>query len=149
MQSGMNARPMQLPSVAELPLLVLVVEDDLETRRFYTYALSDSGFRVDEAHNGLQALDKAIANPPDMILTDIAVPGLDGIELCRRLRADARTRDVPILAVTGYGDRQYPGRAREAGANHVLIKPFTADVLIAETRRLLEMHEQSASESAT
>jgi len=143
----MNPRPAQLPGVAALPLLVLVVEDDPETRQFYRYAFADSGFRVDEAHNGLQALDKATANPPDLILSDIAVPGLDGIELCRRLRADARTRHVPILAVTGYGDRQYQGRARDAGANHVLIKPFAADVLIAEARRLLETQGRSSSSS--
>jgi len=144
----MDTQQVEHSSIAQVPILVLVVEDDLETRRFYTYALSESGFRTDEAHNGLQALDKAIANPPGLILTDIAVPGLDGIELCRRLRADSRTCDVPILAVTGYGDRQYPGRAVEAGANHVLIKPFTADVLIAEARRMLALRDRSASEPA-
>ena len=68
----------------------------------YITVLSGDGFVVDEAHNGFQALEKAIELLPDLVLTDIAVPGLDGIELCRRLRADARTRTVPVLAVTGY-----------------------------------------------
>jgi two-component system, cell cycle response regulator DivK len=117
--------------------LVLVVEDDPDTRHFYTVALSRDGFRTDEAHNGFQALEKAWAHPPDLILTDIAVPGLDGIELCRRLRADPRTRTVPILAVTGYDDRRYTDRASEAGANLVLIKPFASEVLIAQARLLL------------
>jgi DNA-binding response OmpR family regulator len=121
---------------AEAPL-VLVVEDDPETRRFYTDAFTQGGFAVDQAHNGLQALEKAVAAAPDLILMDIAVPGIDGIELCRRLRASEPTRLVPILAITGYDDRQYPDRAIDAGANRVLIKPCAADRLVDEARRLL------------
>jgi CheY-like chemotaxis protein len=117
--------------------LVLVVEDDPETRQYYTDALSRDGFVVEQAHNGHQALAKALESAPDLIVTDIAVPGMDGIELCRRLRADARTRAVPVLAITGYGDRDYPDRAAEAGANHVLIKPCAPELLVTEARRLL------------
>jgi CheY-like chemotaxis protein len=117
--------------------LVLIVEDDVETRQFYRFVLQSAGLRTDEAHNGLQALDKAIQDIPALVLTDIAVPGIDGLELCRRLRADARTRHVPLLAITGYGDRQYEDRARAAGANHVLSKPCSGDTLAAEALRLI------------
>jgi CheY-like chemotaxis protein len=120
----------------EMPI-VLVVEDDPETRQFYMSALETGGFHIDEAHNGFQAFEKAVGSPPDLIVTDIAVPGLDGIELCRRIRADARTKHVPVLAVTGYGDRRYPDRAMSAGANYVLIKPLQAEVLVREVRRLV------------
>jgi DNA-binding response OmpR family regulator len=116
--------------------MVLIVEDDPDTRHYYITVLSADGFAVDEAHNGFQAFEKAIALLPDLVLTDIAVPGLDGIELCRRLRADERTRAVPVLAVTGYEDRLYPDRATRAGANRVLIKPLAAEILVAEARRL-------------
>ena len=116
---------------------ILVVEDDPETRRFYIELFERDGFRVDQAHNGHQALEKALKSPPDVILTDIAVPGLDGIELCRRLRADALTRRVPVLAITGYGDRQYPDRVIDAGANDVLTKPCAAELLVDAARRLL------------
>ena len=116
---------------------VLVVEDDPETRRFYIGVLEAEGYIVDQAHNGLQALDKALLWAPDLVLTDIAVPGLDGIGLCRQLRADSRTRDVPVLAVTGYDDRHYGDRAIEAGANRILSKPLLPDVLVAEARSLL------------
>jgi two-component system cell cycle response regulator DivK len=117
--------------------LVLVVEDDLDTRRFYTEVLTRSGFRVEQAHNGNQALEKAFATSPDLILTDIAVPGIDGIELCHRLRGDARTAHVPVLAITGYGHRRYPDRVLQAGADFVLIKPCEPDLLVSEARRLL------------
>ena len=121
---------------AEAPL-VLVVEDDPETRRFYLEAFSQGGFAVDQAHNGLQALEKALVVRPDLILTDIAVPGIDGIELCRRLRALEATRSVPVIAITGYEDRQYPDRALEAGANRVLFKPCDSERLVDEARKLL------------
>jgi two-component system, cell cycle response regulator DivK len=123
-----------LPSRAPL---VLVVEDDPDTRQFYIDALARDGFAIDHAHNGHQALAKALALAPDLVLTDIAVPGLDGIELCRRLRADVRTRTVPVLAITGYGDRQYDDRARLAGADQVLSKPCDAELLVREARRLV------------
>jgi len=123
---------------AEAPT-VLVVEDDPETRQFYLTVLTDAGFHVDQAHNGLQALDKVLAGPPDLILTDIAVPGLDGIDLCRRLRADARTRAIPVLAITGYSDRQYDDRAINAGADRVLAKPCEPERLIDEVQKLVSL----------
>jgi CheY-like chemotaxis protein len=116
---------------------ILIVEDDLETRLFYSDALARGGFRIEQAHNGHQALEIALRSVPDLIFTDIALPGIDGIELCRRLRADERTRGIPLLAITGYGDRHYPDRARLAGANQVLIKPCDAERLVNEARRLL------------
>jgi DNA-binding response OmpR family regulator len=140
MPAGLDDRT----TVARESRHILIVEDDLETRRYYIDILAAHGFLIEEAHNGFQALEKATASRPHLILTDIAVPGLDGIELCRRLRADDRTRDVPVLAVTAYGDRQYPVRALQAGADVVLIKPFDADVLVAEARRLLKASHPSA-----
>jgi CheY-like chemotaxis protein len=129
-QDGSSAGARELP-------LVLVVEDDPETRHFYTLTLAANGFDTEEAHNGFQAWDKATAILPDLILSDIAVPGIDGIEFCRRLRADPRTAPIPILAVTGYDHRHYPDRVMAAGADRVLIKPVTAEVLLSEARRLL------------
>lgn len=131
--------------MAQAAPLVLLVEDDPETRRFYTLAFERDGFVVEQAHNGFQALEKALQAPPDVIVTDIAVPGLDGIELCRRLRGDRRTREVPVLAITGYGDRHYPDRVTDAGADLVLIKPCEPERIIAEARRLLERPVRSPS----
>src|SRR3954469_6101876 len=116
---------------------LLIVEDDRATREFYSEALAAAGFRIDQAHNGFQALEKAIEIRPDLILTDIAVPGLDGIELCRRIRADPRTSAIPLLAITGHGDRRYPDRARLAGADGVLSKPCAPELLVERARSLL------------
>jgi CheY-like chemotaxis protein len=118
--------------------LVLVVEDDPEMRQFYSDALEREGFAIEQAHNGFQALEKALARLPDLVLTDIAVPGIDGIELCRRLRADHRTSTIPLLAITGYGDRHYSDRAIGAGADYVLAKPCDATQLVFEARRLMK-----------
>src|SRR5258708_38799966 len=131
------------PATSSRMPLVLIVEDDPETRQFYSDALASAGFATEQAHNGHQAFAKALEIAPDLILTDIAVPGLDGIELCRRLRADARTRAVPVLAITGYGDRHYPDRVIHAGADHILIKPLDADRLRSEARRLLKKGRDS------
>jgi DNA-binding response OmpR family regulator len=126
---------------------VLVVEDDPETRHFYAGVLAADGFHADEAHNGFQAFAKAIETRPDLVLTDIAVPGLDGIELCRRLRADPRTSSVRVLAVTGYDDRHYPDRALEAGADHVLLKPLDPAVLVSEARRIVPRPQPAATDA--
>jgi len=117
--------------------LVLIVEDDPETRQFYAHALERQGFRTEQAHNGRQALEKAREDAPDLVLADIALPGMDGIELCRELRADVRMRAIPVIAITGYGDRSYSDRARGAGADRVLTKPCDPETLVAEAWRLL------------
>jgi two-component system, cell cycle response regulator DivK len=124
---------------SSLTPLVLIVEDDAETRHFYLRAFESAGFRTAQAHNGYQALEKAFEALPDLVVADIAIPGLDGIALCRRLRADPRTRALPVLAITGYGDRHYEDRARAAGADQVLIKPCAADLLVDEARRLVSV----------
>jgi Response regulators consisting of a CheY-like receiver domain and a winged-helix DNA-binding domain len=130
---------MTAPPDATLPSrLVLVVEDDPEMRQFYSDIFEREGFVIEQAHNGFQAFEKALTRLPDLVLTDIAVPGMDGIELCRRLRADGRTRGIPLLAITGYGDRHYLDRAMVAGADHVLAKPCDATQLVSEARRLMK-----------
>ena len=119
--------------------LVLIVEDDLSTRVMYRDYLSHSGFRIIDAHNGHQALAKARELRPNVILTDLAVPGMDGFEFCRALQQSEETRDIPILAVTGHAEYlEQPDRFRQAGILRVLTKPCEPDVIEAELRRLLE-----------
>jgi two-component system cell cycle response regulator DivK len=126
-------------SVAESTPIVLLVEDDREGRRMYAEWLSQAGFRVLEAHNGFQALERAFEASPDVVVTDLNIPGIDGFELTRRLRNDPRTRSVPILAVTGYAAYAAdPGRAQRAGCDAVLPKPCSPDDLEMTIRSLID-----------
>lgn len=118
--------------------LVLIVEDDHSTRMLYRDYLSHSGFRTVDAHNGFQALEKARDLGPDVVLTDLAVPGMDGFEFCRMLKQTHGLNGIPILAITGHAEYlQYPERFEQAGIAHVLVKPCSPDVIVRELRRLL------------
>ena len=122
----------------ELNPLVLIVDDDLGTRVMYRDHLSQSGFRTADAHNGYQALEKAQQLHPHAVLTDLAVPGLDGFEFCRALQQSDETKNIPIIAITGHSEYlDQPDRFRHAGISHVLIKPCDPDVIVRELRRLL------------
>lgn len=130
---------------ARQPPLVLIVEDDRGTRVLYRDYLSQCGFRIADAHNGRQALHKAQELRPDAVVTDLAVPGMDGFEFCRALQQFAATRAIPILAVTGHSEYlDQPDRFRHAGIDQVLIKPCAPDVIAQELRRLLGGSEQAA-----
>ena len=131
MQTGGGATPTTNP-------LVLIVEDDPDTRMMYREYLQHDGFRTVDAHNGHQALEKARDLRPNAVLTDLAVPGMDGFEFCRALREFPTTRSIPILAITGHSEYlEQPDRFTQAGIAHVLIKPCTPDVIAYELRRLL------------
>ena len=117
---------------------VLLVEADRDGRILFAEWLMQAGFRVEQAHNGLQALERAFDLLPDAILTDLNIPGIDGYELTRRLRSDARTRDIPIVAITGYAPfTQDPARADRAGCDAVLSKPCDPVELAATLARLI------------
>lgn len=109
----------------------------------YAEWLTHAGFRVEQTHNGFQALERAIDLSPDAVLTDLRIPGIDGYELTRRLKSDSRTSSIPILAITGYAPfSQDPSRADRAGCDAILQKPCdpadverTLNELIAARRR--------------
>ena len=117
----------------------MLVEDDLDGRRLYAAWLEQAGFTVEQAHNGRQALERALQLMPDVVVSDLNIPGIDGYELTRRLRQDARTRRIPVLAITGYAAfAADPGRAQRAGCDVVLEKPCSAEDLEAAIRQLIQ-----------
>ena len=117
---------------------MLLVEDDRDGRLLFAEWLRGAGFRVETAHNGLQALDRAFETRPDVILTDLHIPGIDGYELTRRVKTDPRTSSIPVLAVTGYAPfAQDPSRADRAGCDAVMPKPFDPDDLVTTLRALI------------
>ena len=124
--------------------LVLVVEDDQATRTLFREYLNSAGFRTADAHNGLQALEKAQELRPDAVVTDLAVPGIDGFELCRLLQQSPETRDIPIVAVTGHPEYlKEPERFRHAGIARVLVKPCAPEAIAEAVRELLRARRRS------
>jgi two-component system, cell cycle response regulator DivK len=126
-------------SLSTEPPLVLLVEDDRAGRILYADWLISAGFRVEQAHNGLQALERAFDLVPDAILTDLNIPGIDGYELTRRLKSDPRTSEIPIVAITGYAPfTQDPDRADRAGCDAMLPKPCEPDDVTSTLRALID-----------
>src|SRR5688572_16449320 len=102
---------------------VLIVEDETDLRKMMKILLEMHGFDVIEAADGYEAVEKAIGESPDLILMDIAMPVISGLDSTRTIRLHEALDDVPIVAMTAYGDF-YDMRARDAGCNDVLHKPL-------------------------
>ncbi len=113
------------------PRRVLVVEDNLDTLRTTTLLLRDMGHEVDYAINGYAALEAARRFRPQVIILDLGLPGMDGFELCRKIKSDAVLKPVRVIAVTGYGQEEYHTRSREVGCEAHLVKPVDPKVLQA------------------
>jgi CheY-like chemotaxis protein len=105
---------------------VLIADDDEFIRRLVTTTLEDvSGVRLLEARDGREAVELALRTRPALILLDVAMPGLDGIEACRRLRAEPATSETPIVMLTAHAGDDDEARAVAAGADRYLTKPFS------------------------
>ncbi|HEY1402928.1 MAG TPA: response regulator [Pyrinomonadaceae bacterium] len=119
------------------PLKVLVVEDFEDTRFLMRIELEKRGFRVIEATDGEQGIEFAARERPDIILMDIGLPHIDGIEATRRIRGDNTLRDVLIVALTAHHETEYRAQALAAGCDAYLTKPVDFDWLIDLLGRLL------------
>ena len=124
--------------------LVLVVDDFQDNREMYAEFLSYQGFRVIQAANGLEALDQAFTNHPDIIIMDLSLPVMDGWEATRRLKADQRTNAIPVVALTGHAMQGHSKGAIEAGCDSFVAKPCLPDQLVAEIRKMLSTPRSSA-----
>jgi CheY-like chemotaxis protein len=123
--------------------LVLVVEDYQDAREMYVAYLQFSGYRVAEAANGVEAIEKTLELMPDIILMDLALPKMDGWEATRRLKVDERTKHIPIVALTGHALAGASEGARKAGCDSFVTKPCLPDDLVVEVRRMLDAVKQS------
>jgi CheY-like chemotaxis protein len=117
--------------------LVLVVDDYQDAREMCCEYLSYCGFRVAEARNGQEAIAKATELLPDLILMDLSLPGMDGWEATRRLKADEKTKAIPVVALTGHALAGHSEGARDAGCDAFVTKPCMPDQLVAEVKRVL------------
>jgi two-component system cell cycle response regulator DivK len=122
--------------------LILVVDDYQDAREMYAEYLQFSGFRVAEARNGNEAIEQAFALLPDLILMDLSLPGKDGWEATKELKADTRTRHIPIVALTGHALAGASDGAKKAGCDSFVTKPCLPDDLVVEVRRMLNAVKQ-------
>lgn len=123
---------------AKLPVpRVLVVDDVPDNRDIYAEYLRFKGYEVLTAEDGQRALEAAAAHPLDVIVMDLALPVLDGWEATRRLKADERTRDIPVIALTAHDEPTYRQRALDVGCEVFLTKPHSPDELNAAIVRVL------------
>ncbi len=121
---------------------VLLVDDYPDAREMYSEYLQFSGFEV---VNGMEALQRAADEAPDIILMDLSLPVMDGWEATRRLKADPRTADIPVVALTGHALAGISEGARQAGCDAFVTKPCLPEDLVVEIRRVLDVPSDSSS----
>jgi CheY-like chemotaxis protein len=117
--------------------IVLLVDDYPDAREMYAEYLEYSGFEIVQAGNGAEAIERAIDSHPDVILMDLSLPVMDGWEATRRLKADDRTKRIPVLAVTGHALTGVSNDAKNAGCDGFITKPCLPEDLVAEIRKVL------------
>jgi two-component system cell cycle response regulator DivK len=117
---------------------VLLVDDYPDAREMYTEYLEYSGYDVVQASNGMEALQQAVDTAPDIILMDLSLPVMDGWEATRRLKADERTADIPVVALTGHALAGISEGAKKAGCDGFVTKPCLPEELVKEIRKVLD-----------
>ena len=117
---------------------VLLVDDFPDAREMYSEYLEFSGFDVVEAGNGMEALQRAVDTTPDIILMDLSLPVMDGWEATRRLKADQRTKAIPVVALTGHALAGISEGAKQAGCDAFVTKPCLPEDLVREIRKILD-----------
>jgi two-component system cell cycle response regulator DivK len=116
---------------------ILIVEDQEDNRQILRDLLGNAGYSLTEAENGEQALVAVAAQRPDLILMDIQLPVMDGYEATRRIKADQALKDIPIIVVTSYALSGDEGKARAAGCDAYVTKPYSPRQLLAKVREFL------------
>jgi CheY-like chemotaxis protein len=119
------------PQVTRHPRRVLIVEDNIDAVRSMAFLLRDMGHRVEYAINGYAGLEIARRFDPEFVFLDLGLPGMDGFELCKRMKRDPALRGARVIAVTGYAQEDYRLRALESGCELHFVKPLHPKVLAA------------------
>ncbi len=118
---------------------ILLIDDEKEVLEVLTAILAERGIEVECARSGIEGLEKAQGKAPDLVFLDIAMPGMDGFETCRRLKEDPRTHRIPVLMVTGHSDRDSRIRALQSGANEFLAKPVDATEIFVRVDNIMKV----------
>jgi CheY-like chemotaxis protein len=125
------------PEDGPRPYSILVVDDEEQVRTVWRLVLTRAGYNVREAEDGETALARLREEVPDLILLDVLMPGMDGIEVCRQVRADSRTAAIPILIVSGKTDPRSRQEGLDAGATLYLTKPQPPEQLLRRVAEVL------------
>ena len=143
--SSPNALAADAPASSGAPdaPLVLIVDDEDDILDLLKYNLRQEGFRTRLARDGREALRTARRQPPALIILDIMMPGMDGIEVCRRVREDAHLRTVPVLMLTARTEEEEQVRGLDVGADIYLSKPVSVPVLVSQAKALLRTARRS------
>ena len=127
---------------------ILVVEDEEDILELIRYNLERDGYRVTGAGTGEEALRAVMREKPELVVLDLMLPGLDGLEVCRRLKAEPQTRFIPVVMVTAKGEEADVVAGLELGADDYLTKPFSPKVLIARIRAVIRRRQQESARDA-
>lgn len=122
---------------------ILVVEDEEDIQELVRYNLAKEGYRVMTVVSGEEAMDAAGSKVPDLVLLDLMLPGIDGLEVCRRLKGESETHGIPVVILSAKGEESDIVAGLELGAEDYITKPFSPRVLIARIRAVLRRHAQS------
>jgi len=122
---------------------ILIIEDEPDIREVISYNLTKEGYRVVSAASGEEGLKSAMSQPPDLVILDLMLPGVYGLDVCRRIRNDSRTAAIPIIVLTARSEESDVITGLEVGADDYVTKPFSPKVLVARIRaRLREKSEE-------
>ncbi|HSO27458.1 MAG TPA: hybrid sensor histidine kinase/response regulator [Anaerolineales bacterium] len=135
--------------LAETTYSILIIDDSPENLRLLSRMLMDSGYQIRVANGGQRAIEAAFASPPDLVLLDVLMPDMDGYEVCRRLRADPRTGDVPVIFISALTTTEDKLHAFTAGGVDYITKPFQSREVVARVKTHLEIRTLQKQLGAT
>jgi two-component system, OmpR family, alkaline phosphatase synthesis response regulator PhoP len=116
---------------------ILVIEDEEDIQELIRYNLSKEGFRIDAALSGEDGLKKLRKEPPDLVLLDLMLPGMDGLEVCRTLKKNDKMEHIPVIMLTAKGEESDVVIGLELGADDYIVKPFSPKILVARIKTVL------------
>jgi len=124
---------------------VLIVEDEEDIQQLVGFNLIKAGFQVEYADSGEQALKNILEQHPDLIMLDLMLPGIDGMEICKILRSENKTAEIPIIMLTAKGEETDIVDGLEVGADDYITKPFSPKILISRVKAVLRRRAKAAS----
>ena len=128
---------------------ILIVEDEEDILELLRYNLAKEGYQVKGVESGEEALQEAVSKPPDLILLDLMLPGVDGFDVCKNLKSNSKTSHIPIIMITAKGEDADIVSGLELGADDYITKPFSPRVLIARVKTVLRRKKKADSDTGS